>query len=124
MAVRKVLIIDDDRLIHIFLKAVLEKNGYKVSSALDSMQGVMLARQAAPDVIVLDMAMPGGGGAKVFERLRAMSSTTSIPILIYTTAAKDEVVKQVPEGPDVAFLAKPASHEEIVAAVAKLLAGA
>ncbi len=122
MGAKRVLVIDDERVIHSFLKAVFEKEGYRVTAAVDALQGPLMAKQLTPDLIVLDIALPGGGGYKVFERLRMMKETTSIPILVYSALRKEEVVQQISEGPDVAFVGKPSSPEEIVAAASKLLA--
>jgi DNA-binding response OmpR family regulator len=121
MAAKRILVIDDERVIHSFLKAVFEKQGYRVTSAVDALQGPLMAKQLTPDLIVLDIALPGGGGYKVFERLRMMKETTSIPILVYSALPKDEVVQQISEGTDVTFIGKPSSPEEIVAAAGKLL---
>lgn len=118
---KKILVIDDDKNIHAALRALLTGAGHQVVSALDAMQGVMMARQNRPDLVVLDINMPAGGGISVFERLRALSGTFQIPILVYTAVPLDEVRAKVPESPDVFLLAKPASLEEIKAAVARFL---
>ena len=122
MSAKRVLVIDDERVIQTFLKAIFEKENHRVSGAVDALQGPMMAKQLQPDLIVLDIGLPGGGGFKVFERLRMMKETTGIPVLIYSALPKDKVLEQISEGPDVAILAKPAQPEEILAAAAKLLA--
>jgi CheY-like chemotaxis protein len=122
MAAKRVLVIDDERVIQTFLKAIFEKEHHRVTGAVDALQGPMMAKQLQPDLIVLDIGLPGGGGFKVFERLRMMKETTGIPVLIYSALPKDKVLEQISEGPDVAILAKPAQPEEILAAAAKLLA--
>ena len=116
-----ILIVDDERDIHRVLKAILEGAGYSVASALDSMQALMSARQVRPDLIVLDIQMPGGGGVKVYERLRINNNFLTTPILIYTAINLQEVRKQVPEHPKTEILAKPAQPEEILLAVERLL---
>jgi len=122
MSAKRVLVIDDERVIQTFLKAIFEKENHRVTGAVDALQGPMMAKQLQPDLIVLDIGLPGGGGFKVFERLRMMKETTGIPVLIYSAMAKDKVLEQINEGPDVAVLAKPALPEEILAAANKLLA--
>lgn len=124
MAAKRVLVIDDERVIHTFMKAVFEKVSFRVTSSVDALQGPMMARQLTPDLIVLDIALPGGGGYKVFERLRMMKETTAIPILIYSALPREQVLAQIPEGEDVIFLSKPAALEEILAAANKLLGAA
>lgn len=121
MSERRVLVVDDDKVIHTLVRASIEKLGYRVFSAFDAMQAVMMARQVKPELIVLDIGMPGGGGGEAFRRLQVMNWSVSIPILIYSSLAEAEVRKQIPFSAQVAFLAKPASPEDLRAAVLKLL---
>lgn len=121
LARRKALIIDDEKAVHIFLKPILEREGFQVSSAFDAVQGPMIARQTQPEIMVLDIAMPGGGGQKVYDRLRMMAGTSAVPILIYSMLPKKEIIAQIPEAPDLAVLTKPSSPEEIVAVLRRLV---
>ena len=121
MPAKRVLVIDDEKPIQTFLKALFEKEGHRVTGAVDALQGPLMAKQLQPDLVVLDIALPGGGGFKVFERLRMMKETTSIPVLIYSAMAREKVQEQVSDGPDVAILAKPAQPEDILAAAKRLL---
>lgn len=118
---KTILVIDDDKNIHAALRALLTGAGHQVVSALDAMQGVMMARQNRPDLIVLDINMPAGGGVSVYERLRGLSGTFQIPIVIYTAVPLDAVRAKIPEAPDTFLLAKPASLAELKAAVARFL---
>jgi two-component system, OmpR family, alkaline phosphatase synthesis response regulator PhoP len=123
VAGKSILIIDDERDIHRALKAVLEAAGYTVSSALDSMQALMTARQVRPDLVILDIQMPGGGGFKVYERMRMNNNFVMTPILIYSAVPLDEIKRQIPDHANTVLLPKPAQPSEILAAVQKLLAG-
>ena len=123
MAARKVLVVDDDRMIQAFLRAVFEKAGYRVTTAFDAMQGSMMARQVQPDLIVLDVSMPGGGGAKVFERLRMSAGTTGVPILIHTSLPKEDVLRLIPGAADLPFVSKPADPAHILELAERVLAG-
>jgi CheY-like chemotaxis protein len=51
------------------------------------MQGSMFARQVQPDLVILDINLPGGGGEKVYERLRTMPGALRVPVLVYTGEA-------------------------------------
>lgn len=121
MAAGRILIIDDERAVHAYLKAVLHKEGFAVTAAADAVQGPMQARRDQPDLIILDISMPAGGGFKALERMRALGATSGTPVLVYSTLAKDEIEKQIQESHDLTILRKPASPAEIVAAVKKLL---
>jgi CheY-like chemotaxis protein len=121
MAERKLLVIDDDRMIHTVLRAGLEKHGYKIHSAFDPIQAQMMVRQVRPDLMVLDITMPGGGGFEAFKRMQMLSTTSQIPILVYTSVPPEEVAKKIPLTPTVAVLRKPATPEAILAEIQKLL---
>jgi DNA-binding response OmpR family regulator len=119
VAERKVLVVDDEKMIHTLMKGALEKHGFRVHSAFDSVQAPMAARQVKPDLIVLDIKMPGGGGYEAFKRLQMMTTTNLIPILVYTTAT--DVADHITESPAVAILMKPSTPEAILATVKRLL---
>ena len=65
-------------------------------TALDALQGPMVARQAQPDLVVLDLAMPGGGGPAVLERLGLMQGMMQIPVVVYSGLSQDRVEELVP----------------------------
>ncbi len=117
---KKVLVIDDDKTIHAVLRHAFTNAGYQVSSALDAMQGLMMAKQLKPDLIVLDMAMPAGGGSSVYERLQLMSDSFQVPFLIYSGKSLAEVRELIPEAPNMEVLNKTAKIDEVLAAAARL----
>ncbi len=114
---------DDDKTVHTLLKMAFEKAGYQVFAALDAMQGLMMARQVKPDLVVLDLMMPAGGGISVFERLQMMSATFQMPFLIYSSMDRAEIDKIIQESPSVAILGKTAKIDDILAAAEKLING-
>jgi len=83
-----------------------------------------VARQVHPDLVILDISMPGGSGFKVFDHLKKLPTTAATPVLVYSAVAKDEILKHIPEGAKVRILTKPASPDELVAAVRQLLGAA
>jgi DNA-binding response OmpR family regulator len=121
MAGECILVIDDDRTVLTYLKGVLCREGFRVLTALDALQGPMVARQARPDLVVLDLAMPGGGGAAVLERLRRMQGTMQVPILVYSALPRDRVHQLVTETADVLFVPKSESPHDLLTAVRHLL---
>jgi DNA-binding response OmpR family regulator len=120
----KILHVEDDKNIQLIVKAVLEKAGYQVFCALDAMQGLMLARQVQPSLIVLDIMMPAGGGHSLLERLRALNTTFATPVLVYSAADKAELETKIPPDSLTMLLQKPAPPTEILEAVKTLLAAA
>jgi DNA-binding response OmpR family regulator len=123
MAGERILVVDDDRTVLTYLTAVLGKEGYRVFTAMDALQGPMVARQSQPDLVVLDLAMPGGGGPAVLERLRRMQGTMQVPVVVYSALPRERVEQLVPIGPDLLFVQKPGAPDEVLNAVRSLLAG-
>jgi two-component system response regulator MprA len=108
----RILVVDDDSNITSFLKRALTYEGYLVETAASGPAGLAAARDVQPDVIVLDVMLPGLDGLAVCRRLRASSD---VPILMLT--AKDEVsdrVKGLDCGAD-DYLVKPFALEELLA---------
>lgn len=118
---KRVLIIEDDKTTQLLLKTAFEQAGFRVMAALDAMQGVMSYRQFKPDLIVLDMMLPAGGGAVVYERLQMMSGAFELPVLVYTSLPREEALAKVPEGPKVRILSKSAKLHELIEAAKQLL---
>jgi len=87
---RKILVVDDERDIALALKIRLKDNGYNVVIASDSIQAYMTAQKEKPDLIILDVFIPGGGGLVVAERLKKSSATQHIPIIFLTGISGEE----------------------------------
>ncbi|MDD5226988.1 MAG: response regulator [Candidatus Omnitrophica bacterium] len=85
----KILIIDDDADIVEAMRLVLEKRGHKVSVAVDGNEGLEKARTEKPDVIILDVMMPGLDGFEVARELKGDAQTRNVSILMLT-AIKDK----------------------------------
>ena len=121
---KKILHIEDDRNVLALVKIILEKPGYRFLSALDAMQGLMMVRQQQPDLVILDIMMPAGGGVSVYERIRMMNTTQHIPILIYTAAPRSELEGKIEFGTDCVYLQKPAAPADILKTVNAILGAA
>jgi CheY-like chemotaxis protein len=85
MTAKRVLIIDDDKTMVTLMTSLLRKEGFQVLAAFDGMAGFMMAQKQRPDLILLDMQMPAGGGEAVWSRLAASTHTSTIPV-VYVTA--------------------------------------
>ena len=77
-----VLIVDDDRLVRDLLKRFLEKDGFRVAAAASGEEGLRLARQSPPDLITLDVVMPGLDGWGVLKALKADARVAAIPVVM------------------------------------------
>jgi DNA-binding response OmpR family regulator len=119
--VSTVLVIDDQENIIEFIKLGLKYEGFLVESAADGPQGLTTAQRVNPDLIILDIMLPGMDGLEVCRRLRANPTTRDIPILMLT--AKDDVRDRI-TGLDTGaddYLTKPFSFEELVARIRAIL---
>ena len=117
-ASHRILVIDDDKSITSFLRRALSYSGYSVDVKENGQLGLQSALESPPDLVVLDIMMPGLDGYEVCRRLRAAGD---VPILILT--AKDEVRDRV-RGLDVGaddYLVKPFALEELQARIRALL---
>jgi two-component system, OmpR family, response regulator MprA len=113
-----ILVVDDDRRITSMLSRALRAEGYEVRIANDGGEGLARVRERQPDLVVLDLLMPGIDGLEVCRRLREESD---VPILILT--AKDETQDRVvglDSGAD-DYLVKPFALDELLARVRALL---
>jgi two-component system response regulator MprA len=116
-----VLVIDDEENIIELIKLGLKYEGFQVESAFDGPDGLAAAQRIDPDLIILDLMLPGMDGLEVCRQLRMNPTTRDIPVLMLT--AKDEVQDRVTgleTGAD-DYLAKPFSFEEFVARIRAIL---
>lgn len=80
----KILIVEDEEDVAKALKVRLKASGYNTMIAIESIQGVTMAHKDKPDLIILDIMIPGGGGFVVAERLKQTADTRDIPIIYLT----------------------------------------
>jgi two-component system response regulator MprA len=118
---QKVLVIDDEENIIEFIRLGLRYEGFQVESASDGEQGVTAAQRINPDVVILDLMMPGIDGLEVCRRLRDNPITHDVPILMLT--AKDEVKDRIiglKTGAD-DYLTKPFDFDEMLERIRAIL---
>src|SRR5262245_50946561 len=117
-----ILVVDDDEPIAAALRRALEYEGFRVSVARDGPAALEVARRAAPDLVVLDLMLPGLDGLAVCARLRDPPSGVAAPLVLMLTA-RDATVDRV-RGLDAGaddYLVKPFAYEELLARVRALL---
>ena len=119
----KIVVVEDDPAALRLVTFTLESAGYKVIFAANGIEGLRKAQEEAPDLLVLDLMLPGIDGYEVCHRLRSNSagSGSQVPILMLTAKSQQAdrtMAEQV--GVD-RYLCKPATPEEITAAVDTLL---
>jgi len=116
-----ILIADDDRLIVTMLAEFLRKKGFNVVTAFDSMQAMLGVRNASPKAVVLDVGMPGGNGIDVLRKIRMMSKTSQLPVLIITASADPTLAEEARGLGADDFLTKPVNLPEFYQALLRAL---
>ncbi|MBI3553321.1 MAG: response regulator [Elusimicrobia bacterium] len=114
---RKILVADDEADNRAIITAALTASGYSVCQAQDGEQAVAAALSEAPDLILLDMAMPVMSGWDAARRIKAMPQTKDIPILAFTAyALAGDDLKAQEAGCD-GYVPKPCIPKEVVAKI-------
>ena len=118
---KKILIVDDEINVIKVIASRLKANNYDVVSASDGTYAIKRALEEKPDLIILDIRMPAGGGVSVFENLRRLDSTMMTPIIFITAHPTEEIKQQVLKMGAEDFVAKPFDPEDLLAKVRKAL---
>ena len=118
-----VLVCDDEAPLRQLVCAALEDSDCSIVEASDGDQALALAQRLHPDVIVLDMMMPGRSGLEVVTALRADSSFVETPVVFLTARAQTTDRKAAAAAGADHFLSKPFSVVELASLVEKLLGG-
>jgi DNA-binding response OmpR family regulator len=118
---RKILIIEDDISTSQFLSYTMEHEGYQVLAALDGIEGLKKALTENPDLIVLDIMLPGLDGFELCHRLRAYAPTADIPVLMLSAKAQDADKSAAFKMGANYYIVKPANPARIVDAVKNML---
>jgi twitching motility two-component system response regulator PilH len=119
-----ILVVDDSPTETFTVKGILEKAGFEVVTACDAEQGMKAARERRPDLILMDVVMPGLNGFQATRQLSRDPETAAIPVVILTTKNQetDRVwgVRQGARG----YLTKPVDERQLLGTIRQVLAGA
>ena len=107
----KLLVIDDDFTICDFLRSFFSQRGYKVFVANDGKQAVLIVKEKRPDIILLDIKMPGPSGIEVLQKIKGIDKNSRV---IMMSAVNEEVVIElVMKYGAVGYITKPFSLEQL-----------
>lgn len=130
MEKRKVLIVDDEMDMRIFLKTLLETSGYQPYLTRDGGEGLQKASEVTPDLIILDVMMPGEGGPQTYRRLKSDPELAHIPVIMLSGVKKDSFfhyLKMLNAGTGghialpAAYFEKPVNHNDLIMAIRSIL---
>lgn len=119
---KKIMIIEDDRLLRDMMSRKLEKEGYKVSLVIDGSEGEEKVREMKPDAILLDLILPGVNGFEILENIKKDESLKEIPVIILSNLGqKSEVDKGMELGASDYLVKAHFTPEEIIKKIEKVL---
>jgi CheY-like chemotaxis protein len=123
MAQKKILVVDDEMDMRFYVCALLESHGYRTVATRDGKEGLQKARDDHPDLIILDIMMPGDGGVKMYGDLKADPSLAQIPVIMLSAVGENSfrhylamlnAQSALPVPDPVAYLEKPVDHERLL----------
>lgn len=117
----RILIVEDEEGIRQFMKAVLESS-YEVHLARDGQEGIDEAERGRPDLILLDLRMPGMHGLSVIAKLKANRRTSAIPIVVVSAHGETEMLLASQRAGAVDHVIKPFSNDELRLVIRRQLA--
>jgi two-component system phosphate regulon response regulator PhoB len=130
MKKKTVLIVEDELDMRIFISTLLETSGYRPVRAKDGNEGMRKARDVVPDLIILDVMMPGEGGVQMYRQLKTDKNLCHIPVIMLSAVAKKTFshylnminarLKDPLSDPD-AYIEKPPEAEELLNMTATLI---
>jgi putative two-component system response regulator len=118
---KTVLIIDDEKMLHTMLKSVLAAHSIDVISAMSGEEGLKLLSVGRPDLIILDVLMPGMKGREVCRVLKASKDTKDIPVLFLTAKDSEDDMRAEFELGAVGHITKPINSNNLVKRVKEIL---
>ena len=118
---KKILIVEDDPKIALALEVRLKANRYAVSIAPDAILGANLGRTVKPDLILLDISMPGGNGFQLAETFQRMLETKETPIIFITASKNPELLQKVMDLGAVGLFEKPFDTEKLLYSIEREL---
>ncbi len=93
-ATKKILIIEDDKFLRQLIVRKLTEEGYDISEAVDGEEGVKKVKEIMPDLILLDLILPGIDGFEVLSRIKSDEPTKKIPVIILSNLGQKEDVER------------------------------
>jgi DNA-binding response OmpR family regulator len=118
---KRILIADDEPNIVASLEFLMEQAGYEVKTAADGNEALAAVASFAPDLVLLDVMMPGRSGYEVCERIKGDAATRGVKVVMISAKGRDvEVAKGLDLGAD-AYVTKPFSTRDLAAKVRDML---
>ena len=115
---RKILVIDDDQFNRAFARDALESAGYSVIDAGDGEEGLEKADAEAPDLVLLDIVMPGMDGIEVCKELKKRDACRITPVIMYTSLNEEKLIETALQAGASDYVIKPPNVAQLRSRVA------
>jgi len=130
MSKKKIMVVDDELDMRVFVSTLLETSGYKPVVAAHGLEGIQMAKELRPDLIIMDVMMPKQGGVQMYREIKSHDELKHIPVIILSGIAKKTFFhsqnvldsykgQSVPE-PE-AYIEKPPESDELIQCIENLL---
>ena len=119
---KKILVVDDEETNRELFRQILKIRDYEVVEAKNGKQALLMVMQEQPDLILLDLFMPGGDGLSVIRGVRENLKLRSIPIVMVTAASNEDIHQRIQEAGCDALIRKPVDLHNVLEVVDKFLA--
>ena len=117
----RILVADDDVVLTRLLEQRLHDRGFEVQIAHDALQAWQTVRREPPDLILLDIKMPGGTGLAVLRRLKNNQAVRGVPVIVITAAEEQSILQQILALQPGALLRKPVKLADLDFEISRLL---
>jgi DNA-binding response OmpR family regulator len=127
---KKILCVDDELDMRIFISTVLKTQGYEAIAARNAVEGIRKAREVEPDLIVMDVMMPQAGGVTLFQEIKKDERLKHVPVIMLTGVSEKAFAHHLKMlniriddslPPPDAYMEKPLNPETLVATIERLL---
>lgn len=114
----KIIVAEDDKMLSQMICTILREGGHIAVPAFDSVQVMFAATNQPPDLVLLDISMPGGTGVEVLRKLKMLKKTKDVPIIVISGSTDASMPEQVVTMGAHAYIAKPIDPEVLLRTVA------
>lgn len=122
MRPKSILLVDDDQFLVEVLTEKLKKSGFATTGVSNGAQALEYIEKNTPDLVLLDLIMPGMNGMETLQKLKGDEKTKKIPVIILTNLADSEVISQIKESGGSGYLIKDTQNiEEIIESIKNLI---
>lgn len=121
---KRILAVDDENDVLLIIRTALQSDGYTVMTASNGMDGLALAEDERPDLIMLDLMMPEMDGMEVLRRLKQSEKTSHIPVIILTGVSDRDKIRQALNQGTSYYIVKPFDYHDLISKAKLALSGA